>query len=239
MGIDRKVHPFKETAVSNLSPVWVTWSLLKAKLCTYSDGAPVFWGVLISYPIRGLWPKHCHRAQWDPVSPTLPVLFASMATHDGVQFWKKRKGVCSLFWRVTGDEESHGRKEFSPLALSKTRCWKLVTQVLIHALVSSCFRSSRAAVRRAGNEVNNNLPLNKQRGRGGRRRGCSPALQWAAGRKIRVFSTCIHLAHSSDLAGSSQEHEETFVLRFFLHGWAAWKICLLFRFEYTLTLKEK
>lgn len=33
-----------------------------------------------------------------------------------------------------------------------------------------------------------------------------------------MFSTCIHLAHRSDLAGSSQGHEETFVLRFFGMG---------------------
>lgn len=85
--------------------------------------------------------KHCHRAQRDVVSPTLQVLFASMAAHDGVQFWKQRGDVCSLFWRVTGEGESHRGEEFSPPALSKTRCWELVTQVVIHALVSSCFRS--------------------------------------------------------------------------------------------------
>lgn len=72
---------------------------------------------------------------------------------------------------------------------------------------------------RAGSEVNN-LPLNKQRGRGGIRRNCSPTVQWIAGRQPRVFSTRIYLAHSSAPAGSSRGREQTFVLGFlhsFLH----------------------
>lgn len=142
----RKWHTFKETAVSS----WVLYEWPGAcwkqrsehTVMELGHSSSCVLGVLISYPIRDLWPKHCHRAQWDVVSPNLQVLFASMAICDGVQFWKKSGGVFSLFWRVTGDGESHRGEEFSPPALSKTRCWELVTQVVIHALVSSCFRSS-------------------------------------------------------------------------------------------------
>lgn len=177
--------------------------------------APVFFGCtnIISYegPRTKTLPQSPLRCGLS-YSP-LQVLFASMATHDGEQFCKQRKGVCSQFWRVTGDGESHRGKEFSPPALSKTRCWELVTQVVIHALVSSCSWSS-VLLLDEGREWSQQPALNKQGGRGGRRRNCSPTAQWAASRKLRVFSTCIPLAHSSDLAGSSQGCEQTFVLSF-------------------------
>lgn len=125
------------------------------------------------------------------------------------------RGVCSSF-----QPKSHAKeRNFSPPAPSKAGCWGFVTQAVIHALVSSRFRSSTLLLRVKGAESEvNNLPLSKQRGRGGRRRNCSPTVQWAAGGQPRVFSTGVYLAHSSDPAGSSRGREQTFGLSFLHMG---------------------
>lgn len=131
--------------------------------------------------------------------------------------FRRRWGVSVAPSSRSREPKSHTEeRNFPPPALSKVGCWGFMTQAMIHALVSFHFRSSVLLL----DEVRerSQQPTSEQRRTGGRKRNCSPAVQWTAGRQPRVFSTHIYLAHSSDPSGSSRGREQTFVLSFVRMG---------------------
>lgn len=125
--------------------------------------APVFFGCtnIISYeaPRTKTLPQSQLRCGLS-YSP-LQVLFASMATHDGKQFCKQRKGVCSQFWRVT-EMENHIEEGNFPLQLWAKqgvenwwlRLWFMLWSPLVPGAACCCWM-------RAGSEVNNLLWTNR------------------------------------------------------------------------------
>lgn len=121
--------------------------------------------------------------------------------------------VCSSFQRVARAERPHVGKEFFPSGPEQSGVLQIHDSGHDSCSGLLLFPEQCAVARWRQSQVNN-LPLNKQRGRGGRRMNCSPTVQWTAGRQPRVFSTHVHLTHSSDPAGFSWGREQTFVLNF-------------------------
>lgn len=122
------------------------------------------------------------------------------------------RGVCSSFQWVAGAEEPHRWKEFSPSSSEQNVVFGIHDSG--HDSCSGLFSlPEQCAAARQGQRLKSATYLWTERRRRKKKElltKCAMNRQATPG----VFSTRIYLAHSSDLAGSSQGCEQTFVPHF-------------------------
>lgn len=219
--------------------------------------ASMFWGVLIPHPIRygprtkALLCRVSHRVHprcgqvCRKAKASLPLLSGcclQARLHAMESGFRRRWGVSVA--PSSGSQELKGHtdeRNFSPPALSKAGRWGIHDSGCDSRSGLLSFLEQRAAVR-WGQGVKSTTYLWTERKRRNKEElltNCAMNSKQATQGVFNSYLSCPQLCPSWFQPRAWANLCPRFPSQFPSHGWAPWKICLLFRFEYTLTLKAK